>query len=172
MKKLFTIVLLLTFYTTSFAYAEGTYFMDLSRVMNESIAGKDAKKILNNKLTSGKTKYSKIEKDLLNQERDIISKKKILSKEEYQSTVGELRKKVAKFQQDKRKNLTSIDKLRIDSRNALIKSLNPILKKYMEAKKISIVVDKRDILLGDSNLDITSDILKLLNKEIKKLNLK
>ena len=34
-----------------------------------------------------------------------------------------------------------------------------------------MVVDKKSILLADSNLDVTKDIMDLLNKKLKSINL-
>ena len=42
----------------------------------------------------------------------------------------------------------------------------------MESRKIRLVIDKKEVLYGDQNLEITSDIISLLNKEVKDLNLK
>ena len=41
----------------------------------------------------------------------------------------------------------------------------------MKEKKIRVVLDKKNILLADENLDITKDIISLLNKKIKSINL-
>ena len=41
----------------------------------------------------------------------------------------------------------------------------------MAEKNIKIVLDKKSILLGDESLDITKDIMVLLNKKIKSINL-
>ena len=41
----------------------------------------------------------------------------------------------------------------------------------MIEKKIRIVIDKKYVLLGDDNLDITNDIIDLLNKKLKTINL-
>ena len=41
----------------------------------------------------------------------------------------------------------------------------------MQEKKIRIVLDKKNILLADENLDITKEIMVLLNKQIKTLKL-
>ena len=38
-------------------------------------------------------------------------------------------------------------------------------------KKIRIVMDKKNILLADETLDITKDIMTLLNKKLKSINL-
>ena len=41
----------------------------------------------------------------------------------------------------------------------------------MEDNKIRLVIDKKNVLLGDSSLEITSQIIEILNKELKSLNL-
>ena len=38
-------------------------------------------------------------------------------------------------------------------------------------EKIRMVIDQKNILLADENLDITKDIMSLLNKKLKKINL-
>ena len=46
------------------------------------------------------------------------------------------------------------------------------MKNYMKDNNIKILVDKKNVLLGDSSLELTKQITDLLNKEIKSLNLK
>ena len=41
----------------------------------------------------------------------------------------------------------------------------------MNEKKIRMVIDKKNILLADETLDITKDIMSLLNKKLKSINL-
>ena len=41
----------------------------------------------------------------------------------------------------------------------------------MKEKKIRMVVDKKSLLLADENLNITDDIINLLNKKIKSIKL-
>ena len=41
----------------------------------------------------------------------------------------------------------------------------------MNEKKIRMVMDKKNILLADETLDITKDIMALLNKKLKSINL-
>jgi Skp family chaperone for outer membrane proteins len=42
----------------------------------------------------------------------------------------------------------------------------------MKEKRIRMVVDKKSLLLADQNLDITNDILEILNKKLKSINIK
>ena len=53
----------------------------------------------------------------------------------------------------------------------MLKALKPILEKYMKDNKIRLVLDKKNIIIGDSSLDLTDKIIELLNKEIKSLKI-
>ena len=46
-----------------------------------------------------------------------------------------------------------------------------LLQDYMNKKKIRMVVDKKSLLLADENLNITKDIMSLLNKKLKSVSL-
>ena len=41
----------------------------------------------------------------------------------------------------------------------------------MKEKKIRLVLDKKSLLLADENLDITKDIMSILNKNLKSIKL-
>ncbi len=112
-----------------------------------------------------------MEKKILEDEKALIAKKNVLKNEEYKKQLTELRQRVATIQSNKRNFIASIDKKRSDSRKKLLSVLNPIMKNYMKTNNIKILVDKKNVLLGDSSLEITKQITDLLNKEIKSLNL-
>lgn len=176
MKKIIKINIFVVLFFLSFlnviSNADQVYFIDVSKVLNQSIAGKEAQDILKKKINSQIKNFNKKEKDLKKEETDLISKKKLITSDEYQKKVVELRSKVASYQKNKQENLSALSKLRTKARTDLIQKLNPILENYMKSKSIKIIVDKKSVLLGDTTLDITSDIITILNKELKSLNLK
>ena len=45
------------------------------------------------------------------------------------------------------------------------------MESYMKTNNIKIIIDKKNVLLGDASLDLTKTITELLNKELKSLNL-
>ena len=53
----------------------------------------------------------------------------------------------------------------------ILNILNPILTDFVEKNKINLVVEKKNILIGVKTLDITDEILKILNDETIKLNI-
>ena len=53
----------------------------------------------------------------------------------------------------------------------MLKNLNPILGKYMEENNITVVIDKKNVLMGNKKYEITSQIIEILNKELKSINI-
>jgi len=169
--KIFFTLIILSFSWMSISSAEVPYFIDFSKVLNQSKAGKEAQDFLKKRFESESKKFSNQEKELRKEESELISKKKLITNEEYQKKVETLRKKVSDLQRNKQNSLKNIAKMRSKARTELLKNLNPIMKKYMEEKKIRVVLDKKSILLGDKNLDLTEKIIELLNKELKSIKL-
>ena len=102
--------------------------------------------------------------------KKIIQQKKLITPEEYKKRFS-IRNSVSSLQKERNSLLQGVAKQRSKARNELLKNLNPIVKDYMKEKKIRVVLDKKNILLADENLDITKDIISLLNKKIKSINL-
>ena len=47
-----------------------------------------------------------------------------------------------------------------------------IVEEYVEANSIQLILKKENIIIGINNLDISNNILKLLNEKINDINLK
>jgi outer membrane protein len=170
MKK-FLIIIFLSLLHISSSSADTPHFLDFKMILNESIAGKKAQTFLKKKIQNGFKNIKENEKNILEEEKKIIQQKKIISNDEYQKKVSELRKKVSTIQKERNDLLQSTAKQRSKAKDTLLKNLNPIVRTYMIEKKIRIVIDKKYVLLGDDNLDITNDIIDLLNKKLKTINL-
>ena len=112
------------------------------------------------------------EKAIQKAEKKIIEQKKLLAAEEYKKKVTDLRNQVASLQKERNNLLESVAKQRTKAKSELLKNLNPIIQDYMKEKKIRMVIDKKGILLADENLDLTEEIIELLNKKLKSIKLK
>ena len=171
MKKIILTICLIFVLSTNHVFANTTYFVDFSYVLNKSKAGKEAQEIMKKKIKSSNEKFTKLEKKILDDEKNLISKKNVLKDEEYQKKIKALRERVANLQKDKRSFFEKINKQRSESRKKLLNSLTPIMESYMKTNNIKIIIDKKNVLLGDASLDLTKTITELLNKELKSLNL-
>tara|TARA_X000000950_G_C13793376_1_gene610326 strand:+ start:589 stop:1110 length:522 start_codon:yes stop_codon:yes gene_type:complete len=152
-------------------FAVSPHFLDFKYILNNSEAGKKAQITLKNKLESGIKNLKEKEKKIQDQEKKIIQQKKVLSPEEYKKQVNDLRSKVSSLQKERNILLETVSKQRAKAKKELLRNLNPIIKEYMQEKKIRMVIDKKSLLLADENLEITQDIIKRLNKKLKSIKL-
>ena len=169
--KFFVVTFFLFFCSYSFA-EQKIVVLDLKYVLNQSKAGKGAQDFLKKSFADKQKKYMDLEKTLKKEESDLLSKKTVLSKEEYTKKSNALRKKVIDYQSDRRSSLDKIATQRAQARETLLKKLDPILQAYIKENNISLVVDKKDMLGGNPDIDITNIIVEKLNKELPSLNLK
>ena len=59
----------------------------------------------------------------------------------------------------------------MDATSELISLIQPILAEYANKNSISIIFQKKNIIIGKTELDITEDILKILNEKHKKITI-
>ena len=170
LKKIFYIFTIFFIFQNNLS-ADNAHYLDFRYILNESKAGKGAQNFLKNKLDKGIAKLKETEKKLQEEEKEIIKQKKIISAEEYKKKVTALRNKVASLQKERNNLLESVAKQRAKAKSELLKHLNPIIKEYMQEKKIRMVIDKKSLLLADESLNITKDIIDILNKKLKSIKL-
>ena len=169
--KFFVVTLFLLFYTDVVA-EEKIVVLDLKYVLNNSKAGKGAQDFLKKSYSNNVKKYSDMEKTLKKEEQDLLTKKTVLTKEEYTKKSDSLRKKVIDYQSQRRAAIDKIATQRAESRENLIKNIDPILETYIKENNISLVIDKKNTLGGNPENDITKFIVEKLNKKLPSLNLK
>ena len=171
--KIFVVTFFLLASTFNITFAEQKIVvLDMTYVLNQSKAGKGAQDFLKKSLTNNQKKFKDIESSLKKEEADLLGKKTVLSQEEYQKKTDVLRKKVIDYQSQRRSALDKIAKQRAESRKALIEKIDPILRDYIKENDISLVIDKKHMLGGKPDNDITKIIVERLNKELPSLNLK
>ena len=169
--KLFVVTFFIIVSTHAFA-EQKIVVLDMKKVLNESKAGKGAQDFLKKSFNDNAKKFTKLEKDLKEEETDLLAKKTVLSKEDYTKKSDSLRKKVIDYQSQRRASLDKISTLRAKSRETLIKKITPIVDNYIKENSIAIVIDKKNMIGGLNEYDITKVIVEKLNKELPSLNLK
>ncbi len=170
LKIIFFALLIINFCNLSFA--EETYFIDMTKLLNQSKAGKEAQNFLKKKIITGDKKFKEEAELLKKEEIDLIAKKKTLSSDEYKNKLNQLREKNVKFQRKRTSFAAAIATQRTEARGTLLKALNPMLTKYMSENNIQIIIDKKYVVMADSKIDLTGKVLEILNKELKSLSLK
>ena len=169
--KIFVVTFLLLIYTHASAEQKVAY-LDMKFVLNNSKAGKGAQDFLQKSYKDNQKIFLDEENSLKKEESDLLAQKTILTKEEYQKKSDSLRKKVIDYQSHRRTSLEKITTQRAEARQKLLEKLDPILKTYIKENDISLIIDRKNVLIGNANLDITNIIVEKLNKELPSLIIK
>ena len=169
-KKFIYIFVFFIIFIPSYA-SEKIVYLDVEKIMQESVAGKSIISQLKKKRENTVSKFKKKEKEIINKEKTLISQKNILNKDEFEKKIKDLRKDISIFQKERAKSANSIAQSRITGTKKLLKNLTPILEEYSKKNSIKIIVQKKNIVMGKKEDDITSDILNLINQKVKNIKI-
>ena len=147
-------------------------YLDLDKVVSTSLAGKSINDQFITLQKNNQKKFKTVEDKLFEKEKSIISQKNVLEKSEYEKKVLSFKQEVQEHNVKKSNLIKELNTKRLKATTRLLDNLNPILSDYSNEQSISLVIQKKNIIIGKTELDITEEILKLLNKKVKKINIK
>ena len=171
MKKYLLFFIFLTFSNLSLAENRIVY-LDVVFLLNESIAGKDVNQKLLKLNSKNIEEFKKIESKIKNDDNDLLKKKNIIKEDQYKKEVALLRKEYKSFQELMNKKNSDLNILKDNSTKVILKNINDILAEYSIENSISMIIKKKNIVIGKSDLNVTNEILDLLNKKITTVELK
>ena len=156
--KIFVITYLIFGITNSFAENKVVY-IDMNRILIESKVGSFVEKELTKLHETNLDNFKKTEENLKKKEIDLISKRNILERNEFDAKVKLLNEDAQKYQAERRKWFDEIAVKRNTARAEVLKSLDPIITNHYEKNQISLILYKRNIAIVNSELDITDTII-------------
>ena len=165
--QLYLVNIFLFFFSTSSFADIKTGYIDLDLILAKSIPSK----ILFSKLKINEEKelenLKKKEIDLKNEEKNILSKKNIVSEEEYNKSVSSFKKKINNYNNEKKIVIENLKQIRNKEIIRFFNLINPIIEKTMEKDSIEILFEKKNIYIAKSSYDITQIVIENINNEIK-----
>ena len=171
-KKFFLIIIFFSLTINFLKADEKVFYIDIDHLMTNTVAGKE----LLNKLK--KEEELKIDKFKLNddnfkiEEKKILAKKNLISKEELNN---ELKTLQIKFQKYRTEKIIEIDELKTKRKKNIVNFLsliNPIIEKYMTDNSIYMLIDKKNVFIANKDYDITNNLIELIDNQIKNVEIK
>ena len=169
--SLLLLIFFIFFSKISLSHEKDIVYIDLNKIMNNSIAGKSITTQLENNHKKNLSKFKKIEEALKKEESEIVSQKNVLTKEEFEKKIIDLRDKANKFRKERNDNINNLNNQRLEATSKMITLVRPILSEFSDKNSISLIIDKKNIIIGKTLLDITDDILKVIDEKIGKIQL-
>ena len=170
-KKFYLINFFILFFS-SFVYAEYKIaYIDLDLILSES---KPAKLLLSQLKEIEENKIKQFKNDEINlkeEEKKLISKKNLISNEEYNKNVNNFKKKVESYKNIKKTDIENLKKIRNKEILRFLKLINPIIEKIMEENSIEVLFEKKNIFIAKSNYEITQIVIENINKNINEFKI-
>jgi outer membrane protein len=173
MKILLSSILVFFLFFINQAFSEQKItFIDMDKLISTSKPGSSILKQLTD-LNKKNLKFLNDEKKKFKEkEIKLISQKNIMSETDFENKVDELKSEIKTYNQNRDKMLANFNKLKIDNTNNLLKLINPILVKFSNDKEIAIILQKKDLVVAKTQLDITDEIIKIVNADVKEFKIK
>ncbi len=146
-------------------------YINMEKLFKESMVGISLNKQILEIYNLNEKKMNKLESEIKSEDENINSQKNILNDEELKKKISTLNLKIKEYQNLIKKNKDDLNKKRIEGTNTILNSLKPILSEYSKKNSISMVLQKQNVIIGKKELDITKDIILILNEKIKKIEI-
>ena len=161
----YLLIIILFLFTTN-SYSQNIAYANLDKIVKNSTSGKkiiEHYQKINSKIV---LEIRNKEKNIKDKERTLISQKNILEATEYNKKVNLLKDEINIFNNENKKKLNKINQDKEKSIQSFMSQVNKILNDYAKKKNIDIILSSQQIVIGKSELDVTNDILKIVNEKI------
>ena len=160
------IIIFFTFINTSIS-KESIAFVNVDYLIKNSNIGKKLLANINDKDKKNLDNLKKKNKILQDLESSIKKKKNVISDEAYNKEVIDFKKKFQEFSKEKNEIVKEFNIYKKSEIENIFKKINPIINNYMEENSVNLLFDSKNIFMGAKKLNLTEDILKKINNELK-----
>ena len=171
--KIFFFILFFLTLSINFLKAEDRVsYIDINYVLANTIAGKKLLNTLKNEEELKINTFKLNDENFKNEEKKILAKKNLISKEEINKELKILQVKFQKYRKDK---IKEVDELKIRRNKNIVNFLNlinPIIEKYMSDNSIYMLIDKKNVFIASKDYDITNNLIELIDNQIKTIEIK
>jgi outer membrane protein len=145
--------------------------VDVQKVVNESIIGKAARSNLEREMQKAKVKLSNMQTDFERQKTDLEKQSSVLSGAALEDRREGLAKKQVEVQRTYQDMQEQLAKLNDKEIRKVVDEINAVVKDLAKNRSYEFVFekDRQAVVYAASKLDITDEVIKLLDK--RKVNL-
>ena len=170
-KKFLLLILFLILSTNPLKALEKVSYIDIDYILSNTLAGKSLLIKLKKEEELKINKFKSSEDDFRNEENKILAKKNLISKEEVSKELKLLQIKFKKYRKNKIKEVDQLKEKRNRNIVNFMNLINPIIEKYMSDNSIYMLLDKKNVFIASKDYDITNNLIKLINNQIKAIEI-
>jgi outer membrane protein len=140
---------------------------DLNGVLRAADANVKVRELLDVQRQKFQSEFSKVETELQQTERDLMSKRELLSTEEYDKQIKSFQARVTRLQQDIQKQRQSIDNAYQKAQSNIRAEAISVITEIASEMQLDLVLQRDSSLIFLPHLNISEEVLKRLNERTK-----
>lgn len=140
--------------------------VDVRRILRESLATRAIRPQMEKLKKDYQDRFRKQENELRAANQDLHRQRTILSPEAYEAQRKAFQRRATAVQREVQAAQQQLDRALARSMGKVHRALQLIVAKYAEEKRVKLILPKSGVLLMETRLDITDEILKRLNGKL------
>ena len=165
-KKILTTIFLYFIISLSVFAENKIAYLNIDFIVSNTNIGKITLEKLEKIEREKNNEFKLQEKKLKEEENKILASRSIITDEQLKKNIQEFQKKLKNYSNGKSEQIKQLKKNRKTEILNLLKQINPIIETYMENNSISIIIDKKNIYIGNTSYDITNSLIDIINKKL------
>ena len=160
------LILFLNFYNVSNA-EQNVKFLNIDLLINETRIGNQVLNKIKKLDNENIEKLKSFEKEIKETQEEIKLKKNVISEIEFEKEVGNLNKKILDFNNQKKNMVEELTNIKSKELNLFFENIKPVVQNYMNENSIDMIINSKNIFIGNKNSDITADLIEKININFK-----
>jgi Skp family chaperone for outer membrane proteins len=145
--------------------------IDISAVLRASEATEKVRRLLDGKRAEFKEEFAQKEAELVLKEQELQSKRDIMSQDAYRNEVQKFQNDVAEIQRQTQFRRQSLDNAFQQAQDKIRQLALKIVTEIANERRLDFVLNKNNVLVFRNKLDITQNVLQVLNERTKNARL-
>ena len=141
-------------------------YANMDQVIKETKIGKKMIIKINKIDETNIKKLNSFEEELKSIENEIKLKKNIISDQEFEKEINDLKKKIANFNKEKKLMVKNFNEIKKKELQLLFDTINPIVQNYMDKNSIDIIFNSNNIYIGNKKSDLTKQLIEEINNNV------
>ena len=142
----------------------GLFTVDMNKLFRSSDFGKKIISANNKARLELQNENEELESELLSEEKELSEQRKILSLEDFRPKALEFDKKVSIIRTEQSAKEENLKNKARKQESEFYKRIYPLLYEILLDRGGLVLVDQRNVILWDTNVDITDDAIRLINQ--------
>tara|TARA_Y100000768_G_C23954267_1_gene671892 strand:+ start:1189 stop:1701 length:513 start_codon:yes stop_codon:yes gene_type:complete len=166
-KKIYYLFLTIFFSMTLISNADQNIkFINMDKIVKETNIGNQMLNNIDKLDKQNVEKLNSFETQIKNDENQLKLKKNIISDEEFEKELSLLKAKLDKYTKEKNLMVKKLNDFKKDELKNFFDKINPIIQNYLDQNSIDMLLNSKNIYMGNKNSDLTKQIIDEINKKL------